>query len=253
MEERIQRYKDYQYFLDESYLFYLYINCEPDGRRIRDLYSFYSRPGGRYGGIDKTQLDIFFGNRPIDSIKVARNFRIGRNLKVASGATLSYQRTDDGQVYCLIAPAKTKSIRHPEDLIILDVVKNPRDLLGKSKYHWEKFFAYMECTCIDGRPTFKQRYVTYCLRNFHEYVLNGISQKSKFNVLVKQIGKYVATVLLSGGLLYVIDNFNNSLETEQLKLERQELLKAINSIDITTKSIEEEISKNSIPVSTDTQ
>lgn len=136
MSDRKSRYIAFEKFHQASKdLFEAHANATKD-KRLADLYSFYVKPGGRYGGFDKKIVEIFYGSRPIGSItKIVDGFKPIRTLEKAYGATLQYQRTDDGQVLCILIPASSENFHHPEDFIILDVISNPIELAKISKWH----------------------------------------------------------------------------------------------------------------------
>lgn len=251
MTDRASRYKNFDRFREASEeLFEAYSKASERSVRLANLYSFYVSPGGRFGGMNKKIVDVFYGNRPFDSItELGANFQKIEKFETAHGATLSYQRTDDGQVLCTLSPAASENFHYPEDMIILEKVKNPAELERKSKWHWRMFQAYMESTCLDGRPTIFQNLLAFYLRNFKECVVNETLQKRKVTVFFREIAKYTATVGLSGFIILIVTWSKDSIESNQATERHRELLNAYSNIEdnaqVTaknSKAIEERIS-----------
>ena len=233
MTDRTSRYQNFDKFREASRdLFEAYSKASKRSVRLDNLYSFYVSPGGRFGGMNKKVVDVFYGNRPFDSItELGADFQKIEKFETAHGATLSYQRTDDGQVLCTLSPAASENFHYPEDMILLDKVKNPSELERKSKWHWKMFQAYMESTCLDGRPSIFQNLLAFYLRNFKECVVNKTLQKRKATVFFREIAKYTATVGLSGFIILIVTWSKDSIESNRATERHRELLNAYSSID----------------------
>jgi hypothetical protein len=175
LKERYQRYAAFdKFYEDAKELFESYADSTPECKRLGDLYSLCICPGWRHGGLDKRIVEIFYGNRPFDSVTtIDKNLQPTKKLETAHGATLSYERTDDGQMLCDLYPAASENFRPPEDFIRLGVVKNPATLKSKSKQHWKTFLAYMQVTCLDGKPSIFQRIRVFYIRIFKERFVRG--------------------------------------------------------------------------------
>ena len=239
MTDRATRYKKFNEFYEGSKdLFKAYSKASESSVRLDNLYSFYVSPGGRLGGLNKKIIEVFYGNRPFDSTTtMGRNFQKIEKFEVARGATLSYQRTDDGQVLCTLSPAASENFHHPEDFILLNKVKNPADLERKSKWHWKMFQAYMESTCLDGRPGVFQKILVFYLRNFKEYVENKTLHKRRSTVFLREMAKYTATVGLSGFIILIVTWSKDSIESSQAAERHQELLNVYSHIDDNVRAI----------------
>lgn len=232
MTDRANRYAAFDQFREGSKdLFEAYAQSTDSSVRLDNLYSFCVTPGGRFGGINKKIVEVFYGNRPFDSItEIGSNFQTIKKLETAHGATLSYQRTDDGQVLCSLAPAASENFHHPEDFILLEMVKNPAELERKSKRHWRMFQAYMESTCLDGRPTLFQKILVFYLRNFKECVVNKTLQKRRVTVFFREIVKYTVTVGLSGFIILIVTWSKDSIDSRQAAERHREVLSIYSNI-----------------------
>jgi len=241
---RIDRIKAFDEFREKSKeIFNSYADTDNSNKRLDGLYSLCICPGGRDGGLNKKLVEVFYGNRPIDSvIEVSRNFRTITRLETAQGATLAYFRTDDGNVICNLYPSKSENQRPSEEVILLDYVTDPRLLRTRSKRHWKSLIAYMEATCIDGLPNIKHKIRVFYLRNFKRYVVGSVEQSSKALNLVKDLSKYVLTIGLSGFLILLITMFKGNIDSRRADAQRQEVLgvsrKALDEISNISKRIE---------------
>lgn len=232
MIDRENRYAAFDQFREGSKdLFDAYAQYTKSSMRLDNLYSFCVTPGGRFGGMNKKIVEVFYGNRPFDLItEIGSNFQTIKKFETAHGATLSYERTDDGQVLCGLSPAASENFHHPEDFILLDMVKNPAELERKSKRHWRMFQAYMESTCLDGRPSFFQKVLVFYLRNFKEYVVNKTIQKRRATVVFREIAKYTATVGLSGFIILIVTWSKDFIDSNQAAGRHREVLSVYSTI-----------------------
>jgi len=241
MTDRAKRYLAFDKFYGGAKkLFESHAGSTPESKRLDNLYSLRICPGGRHGGLDKRKVEVFYGNRPFDSvIKVAGNFQTTEKLETAHGATLSYQRTDDGQVLCCLYPAASENFRPLEDFILLDMVKNPAKIERESKRHWRMFLAYMEATCLDGKPSFFQTISVFYLRNFKSCVVDKTLQKRKASIFFGEIAKYTATVGLSGFIILFVTWAKDSSNSERAEEKHREVLNVYSKIQTNTQSIAE--------------
>lgn len=225
MTNRQSRYTDFKQFSEEAKdLFESYSKLDQKSKRLEGLYSFYARAGGRYGGVDKRIVEVFYGNKPFDSfIEIGAESRTIKKLAMERGSTLLYQRTDDGQVLCSLYPATSENFHPIEDFIFLDIIKNPAELKSKSQWHWKIFQAYMECTCLDGNPSYYQKILVWYLRNFKQYIVDKTLQKCKATVFFCGLAKYVLTVGLSGFIIFFVTQSKDSTSDDQ---KHQEIMNA---------------------------
>ncbi|GMV31305.1 MAG: hypothetical protein AMXMBFR59_34300 [Rhodanobacteraceae bacterium] len=165
-KNRGQRISAFDHFRDSSKeQFTSLSNSDPGSQRLDNLYSLCICPGGRYGGLSKTIVEVFYGNRPIDSeTSINQKAEITEKLVVAHGAALKYFRNDNGHVICNLYPAASENLRPIEDEILFDFVRDPNILRRRVRRHWRYLVAYMEATCIDGDPCIVQRARVFYLR-----------------------------------------------------------------------------------------
>ncbi len=239
MTDRTKRYAAFdKFYKGAKEIFETYADSTPECKRLGDLYSLCICPGERHGGLNKREVEILYGNRPFDSVTtIGKNLQATKKLETAHGATLFYQRTDDGQVLCCLYPAASENFRPPEDFILLGVVKNPATLERESKRHWKTFLAYMQVTCLDGKPSILQRIRVFYIRNFKERVVNGTVQRRKASEVTGEIVKYAATVGLSGFIILFFTWAKELSDSEQVEKNRQELLSIYSNIQASTQLI----------------
>ncbi|MBA0204999.1 hypothetical protein [Pectobacterium aroidearum] len=240
MSDRQNRYIAFEKFYKKSKSFFEIYANSTKSERLKNLYSFYIIPGGRYGGVDKKVIEIFYGSRPFSSVtRIGSDSKRIRAIERAHGATLAYERTDDGKVICSLTPASSENFHHPEEFIILDIVKNPDELIKKSIWHWRFFQAYMECTCLDGEPNLFQNICVFYLRNVKEYVVNGTLQKRKLTKFFCEIAKYTVTVGLSGFIILFITRFKDTANSNQAEEMQKEVITVSSNISSSASSIAE--------------
>ena len=134
---------------------------------------------------------------------------------------MRYQRTDAGKVLCTSHPATTKTLSIDlvprEDLIVLDVISDPRSLLSKSlqRSHWRAFISYMECTNVDGDPNVVDKIRVSYLRLAKTLGVDQRLQDKRIWVASRAIVKFALTVGLSGFLLTLVDHFGPSREAQE--------------------------------------
>ena len=64
--------------------------------------------------------------------------------------------------------------------------------------------SYMECTSLDGNPTFYQKQRISYLRYFKHLVVDSKWLPTKFSELLQEVFKWFITVGLSGIIIYAI-------------------------------------------------
>jgi hypothetical protein len=209
---RLQRYKDFQKFSDESKdLFNGIAAVDSRNEFFGGEYSLCITPGGAYGGRDKRRVEIFYGLRPFDAND--------KTLLTERGARLDYYLNDAGAVVCSLIPARTESLSQKEDTILFDWVSEPSELMLLASSHWNYFMSYMRVTSLDGDPTWLDQLRVSWLRLWHSMIVSGKQQKSLISVLGWEIFKYTATVGLSGFLLFGIARYFDGPPTAKLNNE----------------------------------
>ncbi len=105
-KRRLQRYKDFQTFSDESKeLFNGLAESDLRNEFFGGEYSLCITPGGAYGGRDKRRVEVFYGQRPFDADE--------KKLLSERGARLDYYLNDVGAVVCTLIPARTENLICP--------------------------------------------------------------------------------------------------------------------------------------------
>lgn len=180
-------------------------------------------------------VEVSFGVYPIFGFGNRKSYKnIGE-----IGASLFYTLNDDGYVAVLLYPCETENIKRKESLIFLEKKVDPLELLKSSviNSHFQKLCIFMENTSVFGNPSFFEKaYFTWILFS------NPLIEKSNYQAprvwkALSSVGKYVLTVGLSGGLLFLIQWFFGSNEIENASLL---LNKELNNIE---QKIEESITQ----------
>lgn len=170
------------------------------GSIFSKYYSFCITPKGRYGGNDKTIFEYFYGKRFYD--------RTVRRVLVECGATMLYQRHDDGYVSCLLYPAKPENMSRIEDFIFLNRHLSPQKITTKLlEKHFKYFISYMKVTSLDGSPSLWDRFKIWRLMLCNQTVPDGKAMPIKIISYISSIIKFGLTVGLSGFILYLIQLF----------------------------------------------
>ncbi len=228
MSHRSQRIKDFKEFFDEVKTQVTELaSSEASHKRLDPLFNLCIVSGGRHGGVNDKQIEIFYGNR---AIGVSKSAALGKGIstrtETAHGATLEYYLTDDAHVICNLYPATSENQRPLEEAIQLEFIKEPKSLYGKLDGHWKMFIAYMETSCIDGQPSKIQRLRVFFLKNFKVYLVDRTIQEKKIKLFIKGTLKFVFNVGLSGFLLLVIATKYSKEE----KYETQAILRGMDSL-----------------------
>ncbi len=243
MNTRIERIKSFERFNnDAKELFEGYAKSDKDNSRLNGLFSLCICPGGRDGGLNEKQVEVFYGRRPIGSTTITgSNFQTKTKLEIAYGATLEYFRTDDGRVICYLYPACSENQRPIESAIIFDYIKEPSDLTRISARHWKFFIAYMESTCIDGNPRLIHKIRIFYLRNFKKSIVKDTVQQSLFWGLTKEISKYVLTIGLSGFLILAFTIIKGNIDSAKDQSKNEKLQSVLHEISISNSQLSKDI------------
>lgn len=213
--KRIDRYSDFETFISLAERWFQEFGAADSRHEHFDrTYSFYVRVGGRYGGVDKRIVEVFYGNRPVDSATEVVGKKpdgtelpvpqIRKRLITERGAALLYQRSERGYVTCTLIPASSESYRRREDLIILKLDLDPRLLTGKpTPYgHWQDLISYSEVSSVDGHPAVRDRLRVWWLLFTRRIVVKNEAPPRQVALAGLWILKWVVTVGLSGALLF---------------------------------------------------
>lgn len=202
---RHKRYSDFKSFLESANdRFTRYCQGDKDARRFDAIYHLCIAPGGRMGGIDKRQLEVFFGQRQYDvQEKYGDNLRRSQRLLTERGATLEYVQDDLGRVHCCLYPAASEGMKPLEDFIQLPMIDDPKRLSSDRdvRRHFRYLVAYMQCTSLDGEPRLAERLLVGWLRVTRTCGIDGRMQMPRIKSAFHEIVKFGLTVGLSGFLL----------------------------------------------------
>ncbi len=226
MNKRQERINNFKEFFDNSESIFDDISKnDKNHKRLEKLFSFYVSPGGRILQYDDKLVEVFYGKRPIGIKKsLEDNLQIKEKAEIATGATLQYSRTDDGRVVCYLYPAKSENQRPIEDFFIIDYIKDPSKIKSRVKFHWKLFVSYMESTCIDGDLDLIQKIRLFYLKNFKQYVVNGVVQDKKAKLYFSDLSKYILTIGLSGFMILFITYYKDSIENKEAKMADEKIL-----------------------------
>lgn len=173
-------------------------------------YSFNIVPGGRYGGQNQRIVDVFYGNRPFD-VGTTQNDTKGncwptQRLLTESGASLSYERGDNGLVLCTLRPARSVNLGRKEDAVILSIITDARDLTGRSilEKHFRYLVAYMRYSSLDGEPTLWERIDILWILFIRPTIIAGTYRTPAIWTWLGRIISVVITVGLSGFIITII-------------------------------------------------
>ena len=214
---RVERYQEFQIFIRLAEGWFPSI-AQADDRHefLAKTYGFYVSPGGRLGGVDKRVLDVYYGNRPVDYVcelreQSERNEEFSmpvpcKRFLTERGASLRYQRADDGSVVCFLEPARSEGWRRRESGIILAVIREPRVLTGRPilEKHWRTLISYFQCSSLDGRPTILDRLRTWWVLFTRPVLVDGRVASRRVLLVGGEILKWALTIGLSGALLEIV-------------------------------------------------
>lgn len=238
-----------EFFRTAVAIFTEFRDNDPRAEKFQNIYMLNICPGSRAGGTNNRVVEVFWGSRPFETITQGRNW----TALTEYGATLLYERDDSGFVIVSIYPANTDNRKPIESSITLDIWLDPIKLKDKSflKKHWNDLMAYMECTSLDGNPTFLQRQRVSFLRTFKNLVVDNKWTPTKFSVFVREVFKWVLTVGLSGIIIYVLTQLTQPKTTET-EIQLKEVNRNLETVSKQLDKISEENSDlKSILITTD--
>lgn len=248
MNERLKRIKDYEDFkLHTNEIFGELSKYDASNKRLDGLFSLCICPGGRDGGTNDKEVEVFYGNRAIGMRTVhGPNMEVQKKIEIAHGATLSYFRTDDGHVICNLYPAKSENQNPIEEIFLLDYVKSPADLRIKAKIHWKMFISCMEATCIDGNPSVVHRLRYFYIKTFKQCVVGRVLQDRKATLFLKGALKFAFTVGLSGFIILAFTTCKEHINNRNSEAKAQKLEQLIENMNRSANNINETLKENNL-------
>lgn len=236
--KRIKRIADFDDFYNNSELLFKALSSNDERcLKFNAIYSLNIVPGGRNGGLNTKQIEVFYGHRVVGFKKqITNEFRIESINEIENGASLAYNRLDDGKVACVLYPAISDNKSSHEDGILIELCSKPIYLKRKIKRHLSYLNSYMEVTSLDGSPTIFDKLKVSYLRYFKIALFDGKSNSRVALSWIREVADFVLKVGLSGFLVFIFTTWMNSSENErredssrQLVKQSQQLLVLINS------------------------
>lgn len=172
-------------------------------------YAFYVLKGGRMGGRDLRQLEVFYGNRPVEQIVeiVPSNSGLPESrmrFAVETGAALDYRRTGRGTLKCYLVPAASEGASPKESAVILADFSSASSMHSPFTVdaHWRALMSYFECTALDGDPRLPDKLRVAWLRFTRPLIVDERVQEPAYQKALLKIVQWSLTVGLSGAILF---------------------------------------------------
>lgn len=200
-KKRIDRYQAFEKFRREAKQLIEPLAAEREDIGFFAPYGFYVHRGLEEAS-DQNQVEVGFSSRFLDVYKPS----VGSLPRIVteSGAVLRYQRTDEGNVLCLLFPATRTNIDSIVSMIVLDVIADPSALLKVKtlQSHLSYLAAYMAMTSLNGAPTLWQRLLYFRLYGSKGYAEDKRVVPSRLRKFGDKVGTWVLTVACSGAALF---------------------------------------------------
>lgn len=252
---RQEKYKVFQEFKSQSKQLFEEISQKyKRDEEIKRIYGFYTAPGGRMGGLNDRQIDVFYGYRIINVQRhMGTNLQIEEKSETEDGCQITFQHLNDGRTMIYLFPSHSETFKPAEEFIILKLEKNPKNLLKKQnlKRFYKYMKSYMAITCSENVATIFDRIVVFYLKTFKEICINGQVQITKICKCLKKMATIIFTVGFSGFCLAFIPFFSNSKQLNELTNEVKEINQQLQQIEIIQDELNSKIdfSDNIIKVS----
>lgn len=236
MRTRQEKYTSFQDFKSQSkQLFEQISQAEKGDIEVKNIYGFSIAPGGRKGGLNDRQVDVFYGYRIINIQKyMGANLQVETKTETEVGCQITFQHLNDGRTMIYLFPCHSETFKPTEEFIILKLENNPKNLLKKNKlkrlYKYMK--SYMAITCSENIATLFDKIVVFYLRTFKEVCINGQVQITKICKILKKLATIIFTVGFSGFCLAFIPFFSNSKQLNELTNEVKGINQKMNQIEI---------------------
>ncbi len=175
-------------------------NRDTRAQTLAQIYSLHITPGSRAGGQNHRVVEVFFGSRQIDAFGGVNAW----SAVTEFGASLIFERDDNGEVVVMLYPAHSDNRRPKETCIVLRRSVDPSKLLDDSFLTclWDRFMAYMEVTCLEGAPSRSQAVTVFWLRYSRPLLINSITVPATLIHHAREVPKYVLTIGVSGFLFH---------------------------------------------------
>lgn len=202
--KRFNRYEQFNDFaINAETIFKQFLKESPEAKRFDDFFTLSIWNDKNHPKNDVTYVNVAFGSRPL----TISHHNKGFTSSVEEGARLTFYRMETGEVLVTLYPAKTDSRKPIEDAIVLTENLAPKKLSDNKrlKKYWKQFISYMECTSIDGNPSYRQKKAISNLRYTKHLIIKDVFQpETRRSELWHDIRKFVLTVGLSGFVFYIL-------------------------------------------------
>lgn len=239
------RYNAFKRFFNDSKItFDGFFQKDASANELAKYYSFYAVPGGSSGAVDDRVVEVFYGNRALGAAQQLAHGANGlptvkRVTTVESGAHLLYERTDAGTVLVTLYAATTAALKQREEFIVLDWIRNPRSICSKRihRRHWRAFVSYMQCTSVDGMPTFADRLRVGWMRFTKPMSVDKKIEGRRVSRVAGTVLQYVLTIGLSGFLFSLVSLWESAGQESQARTERDALIRDAERWRVTTEML----------------
>lgn len=183
------------------------IKCHFDTDKYDKLYQF-NIYDGLHSGVENNNLLYKYGTRIcniyIDDRVDDCNFSTSNKVR-DWGASLSYNLIANGKVVVILRPAGTENFECNETYIILGWF-SPENINYRLLYkHFKVFYSYMNITSLDGIPSLYDKFIIFWIKFTRIMMVNKKFEERKITQISFMILKYVLTVGMSGGVLFLLE------------------------------------------------
>ena len=201
---------------------------DPRAEKFERLYMLSVCPGSRAGSNNNRVVEVFWGARSFETITLGNSWK----ALTEYGATLLYERDDSGFVMISAYPAGTENKKPIESSVSLKLWIDPINLKDKKflEKQWKDFMAYMECTSLDGNPTFWQRRRISYLRNFKHLVIDKKWMPTRFSAFIQGVIKLASAACISGAVLIYFVNLATKPRTTETETQLKEVNKNLEAV-----------------------
>lgn len=244
--QRLDRYEQFDEFASSAEsVFKQFIYKTPKAKRFDDLFCLNVWNDKNHPQNNVTYVNVGFGSR---FLTISHNSK-GFTSTTEAGASLCFYRMETGHISISLYPAKTEHRKPMEDAILLINGIEPSKLSKKKRLrsYWNDLIAYMECTSIDGNPSFCQKRRIEWLRYKKHLIVNNVYQPTKMQVFWRKVIEIFITVGLSGFVFYFIQFAYNRLYPDNTQTQnKDEIVLHIDSLHDAIKESADSISSKLI-------
>lgn len=207
-KERFNRYSQFNDFANNAEsIFKAFFKETPAAKRFDDFFMLNVWSDNHNSKNDTTYVNVAFGSR----ILTISHHNRGFSSTVEKGARLCFSRMGTGYVSVFLYPATTEERRPVEDSIVLEEYLSPKELSNKKYLNklWCKFISYMECTSVDGKPSYCQRNSVRKMRYYKHLIVDNTYQSTAQFKFWQNVKTFVVTVAFSGCAIFILQEAKN--------------------------------------------